>query len=335
MKIASPLLGAVLSAMALLPAATASGQPRHVGVNLSGAEYNPKRAPARPHVDYVYPGAGDLEYFLARGLTTIRLPFRWERLQPALYGELDKAELARIDAVVTETVARGGAVILDPHNYARYGDAVIGSAELPDEAFADFWRRLAAHYANDRVLFGLMNEPHDLPLKQWFGAAQAAIDAIRAAGARNLILVPGGSWTGAHSWFSRWEGTTNAEEFAKLSDPADNLAVEVHQYFDGNFSGTGGKCRSAEVGVEKIAPVTAWLRTHGYRGFLGEFGTSSDPLCLKALDATLAHLAENEVWLGWTYWAGGPWLGKYPYSVSPGKNGETPQMQVLRRYVGR
>ncbi len=332
---ARPLWWALPVAL-LASGVAAPAQPLLVGVSLSGAEYNPKRVPARPDVDYVYPTSADLDYFLSRGLTTIRLPFRWERLQPRLYGPLDRMELARIDAVVAVAGKRGGTVILDPHNYARYGEAVIGSPELPDDAFADFWRRLAAHYASKPgVWFGLMNEPHDMPIRQWFRAAQAAIDAIRAAGAHNLVLVPGGSWSGAHSWFSRWDGATNAGEFEKLSDPANNLAVEVHQYFDANFSGTGKKCRSARIGVEKIAPVTAWLRKRGYRGFLGEFGTSSNPLCLKALDATLAHLAENKVWIGWTYWAAGRWMGKYPYTVSPGPQGDTSQMKILMRYVRR
>lgn len=322
---------------ALIASAAASAGPRYRGVNMAGAEFNPKRLPGRPGTDYLYPTAEELEHFIARGLGTIRLPFRWERLQPRLHGPLDQAELGRIDAVVAEVAGRGGFLLLDPHNYARYKDAVIGSPDLPNEAFADFWRRLAAHYANNRhVLFGLMNEPHDMPIAIWFRAAQAAIDAIRASGARNLVLVPGASWSGAHSWFSRWDGTTNAEEYEKLSDPAGNFAADIHQYFDGNFSGTGKSCRSAKIGVEKIAPVTAWLRAHRHRAFLGEFGASADGQCLEAIDGTLAHLAANDdVWIGWTYWAAGRWMARYAYTVTPGPEGDTPQMRVLLRHTGR
>jgi len=151
MKLAGPLLGSALAVAALVTQAAAAPLP-YVGVSLSGAEYNGQRATARPNVDYVYPQPEDLDYFFARGLTTIRLPFRWERLQPTLYGDLDGAELARIDAVVAATTERGGALILDPHNYARYGAAVIGSPDLPDKAFADFWQRLAGHYGISGVL---------------------------------------------------------------------------------------------------------------------------------------------------------------------------------------
>jgi aryl-phospho-beta-D-glucosidase BglC (GH1 family) len=55
---------------------------------------------------------------------------------------------------------------------------------------------------NSFVIFGLMNEPNALPASQWVSAANAAIEGIRGTGATNLILVPGVSWTGAHSWVS-------------------------------------------------------------------------------------------------------------------------------------
>ena len=38
---------------------------------------------------------------------------------------------------------------------------------------------------NDRVIFGLMNEPNTMATEQWGAAAQGAINAIRATGAAN------------------------------------------------------------------------------------------------------------------------------------------------------
>ena len=38
----------------------------------------------------------------------------------------------------------------------------------------------------------------------------------------------------------------------------------------------------------------------------------------------------SDVWLGWSYWAGGPWVGNYMFSVEPANNVDKPQMQVLR-----
>ena len=76
---------------------------------------------------------------------------------------------------------------------ARKYDSVTNSNEL-----ADLWKRIAEIYkSNDKVWFGLMNEPHDVSPQDWFAMAQASINAIRATGATNLITVPGSCWTGA------------------------------------------------------------------------------------------------------------------------------------------
>ena len=57
------------------------------GVNLAGAEFNERRIPGTIHKDYTYPRPGDVDYFAGKGMNVFRLPFRWERLQPALQGE--------------------------------------------------------------------------------------------------------------------------------------------------------------------------------------------------------------------------------------------------------
>jgi hypothetical protein len=45
---------------------------------------------------------------------------------------------------------------------------------------------------------GLMNEPHDISLQPWVAACQAAVTAIRGAGATSqYILLPGNGWTHA------------------------------------------------------------------------------------------------------------------------------------------
>ena len=61
-------------------------------------------------------------------MNTIRLPFLWERMQKTLNGELETSELNRMDTFVTYVTNKGGYLILDPHNYARYRDAVIGQS---------------------------------------------------------------------------------------------------------------------------------------------------------------------------------------------------------------
>ncbi len=303
-------------------------------MNLAGAEFG-ENVPGIVDVDYTYPGEPDLDYFAAAGMTVVRLPFRWERLQRALRGPLDAEELARLQFVVTAALARNLSVILDPHNYARYqangvthvmGDGTLGATDL-----ADFWNKLATRFKGDqRVVFGLMNEPHDMSTSVWVEAAQAALYAIRETGAANFVLVPGNHWTGAHSWTK----TDNAIALLDIHDPLDRFAYDVHQYFDGNYSGGSETCVHANAD-ELLGSLTGWLRMHGRRAFLGEFGGGAGSDCKAALTNALHHLETNaDVWLGFAYWAGGPWWGDYFASISPYPDGsDKPQLDWLRSHL--
>lgn len=301
------------------------------GINLSGAEFGSMGG--KVDKDYTWPATNTLDYFAGKGFNTVRLPFKWERLQPKLMGELDEAELSRLMETVELIRARGMKTILDPHNYARYNDEIIGSEAVPIEAFADFWARLARYYANDdQVVFGLMNEPNRMPVAQWLEAANAATAAIRdKAKANNLVLVPGTAWSGAHSWMTAIDGEPNGVAMAKFSDPANNFVFEFHQYLDDNFSGTKGNCSRAEDAEEALKTVTAWLKSNGYRGMLGEFGAPKGDACVTGLKAMVDVVEENkDVWTGWTYWVAGDWWSEdEPLNIQPTRKGDRPQLQAL------
>lgn len=305
------------------------------GVNIAGAEFNGKKLPGVAGRDYFYPKPATIDHFAAEGMNVIRVPFRWERIQPILNGDLDPAEYRRLADVVHRATAKKLFVILDVHNYAAYGGASIGTPQVPVAAFADLWKRLAGKFKNDRqVGFGLMNEPKGLPTETWLEAANAAIAQIRAAGAKNLVFVPGNGYTGGQSWFKKSYGTPNAAVMLGVNDPADNYVYELHQYLDSNYSGTHPECQSASIGVQTLTAVTEWLRQHHKRGFLGEFGAGKDPTCLAALDAMLGFMDQNrDAWLGWTYWAAGAWPPRYFTSVQPVDGVDTPQMKVLLKHV--
>jgi len=179
---------------------------------------------------------------------------------------------------------------------------------------------MAIEFGNDdMVIFGLMNEPNGISSDDWAAAAQLAIDAIRDTGAYNLILVPGTAFTGEHSWNSNWYGLSNALSRLSIEDPVENLAFEVHQYLDQDYSGTSADCANATIGSEKLQGFTQWLRA----SFLGEFGASSDPTCMAALDDMLGYVHDNaDVLLGWTAWATSAWWkSDYAFSLQPNQYG--------------
>ena len=325
---------ALLAAAALAPAAPLEWR----GISLSGAEWGEKLPfPGEYGKDYVYPSVASTAYYQSRGMNLMRIAFRWERLQPVLGGELDPAELRRLREFVDGTTARGLHVLLDPHNYAAYKERHVGRPEVPIAAFADFWRRLAlAFKVNPRVQFGLVNEPRDMPTETWGRAAQAAIDAIRATGATNLVAVPGNGYSGAWSWSANaWYGTPNGTVMSQVRDPLDRMVFEVHQYFDKDSSGTSPECAGPEVGAERLQRFTAWLRQHKRRAILGEFGGGANAVCEQAVAGALKHLQANaDVWAGWVWWAGGPRWGDYFLSLEPAADGsDKPQMRWLAPFL--
>jgi hypothetical protein len=228
------------------------------GVNDSGGEFGaPAVDPtsafsnANPGVagqQYHFDGAASFAYLRSRGVGVIRLPFRWERIQPHLDGPLDPGELGRLRATIDAAGAAGLRVILDLHNYGAYylSDGSfgvrrpIGSPEVPIAAFADVWRRLAEAFRGDPAIaaYDLMNEPAQLqasggrsPAGVWHRASQGAVEAIRSTGDGRTILVEGYFWASAAVWT-----TWNPRPW--IQDRADDVRYEAHQYWDADRSGT-------------------------------------------------------------------------------------------------
>ncbi len=307
----------------------------YAGVNLAGADFGEDVLPGTYGFNYIYPNAGEVDYFTRKGMAIFRLPVRWERLQHTQLAGFDADEQARMDTFVNYATGKGAYVLLDPHNYARYYGNIIGESAVPVAAYTDFWSRLANHYrSNGRVIFGLMNEPNTMSTELWVSDANAAIQAIRLTGATNLILVPGNAWSGASSWGENWYGTPNAVAMLGITDSANNYAFEVHQYLDSDGSGTSETCVSSTIGSERMAYFTSWLRQNSKRGFLGEFGGSTNGSCLAAIDDILTHLDQNsDIYLGWTYWAAGPWWGDYPMGIEPIGGVDRPQMTPLSHHL--
>lgn len=325
-----PVIGRLAALLLALGVAADAGAACLRGVNLAGAEFGAGRG--THGTDYIYPSPRTIAYYAGKGFNAVRLPFKWERLQPRLERGFDREERRRLAGAVAELRRAGLTVILDPHDYGRYDGTPIGAPEVPDSAFADFWRRLAADYRDDEgVRFGLMNEPHGMPAPQWLSAANAAIAAIRGTGAKNLVLVPGTLWSGAHSWEKDAPGGANGTVMLGVEDPAGNYAYEVHQYLDDDFSGRSPGCARADEAVAALENFTAWLRRHGRRGFLGEFGGSAQPACLDGLARMTAHVdAASDVWTGWTYWAGGEWWPEdEPLNIEPRAGKDRPQLGAL------
>ena len=58
------------------------------------------------------------------------------------------------------------------------------------------WQQLATKYASKtKVVFGLMNEPHDVPnIDTWAATVQEVVTAIRGVAKTQMILLPGNEY---------------------------------------------------------------------------------------------------------------------------------------------
>ena len=306
------------------------------GVNLSGAEWGTPRT-GMEGVDWAFPTEVQLEYYASLGLKQLRIPLAWERLQPAPGGDPDPHYLSRMDALAAWALKYGVTLIWDLHNYGRYDGHPIGSAEVPLSALADIWGKLAGHYAaRPDIMFGLMNEPHDMPTETVVEMQNLAILAIRATGATNTIVVTGNGWSGAASWNDSWYGTPNAAAMLNIHDPASNVLFAVHLYFDSDASGTNEQVVSETIGIERLQGVAEWARMNGKRICIEEVGAARDSLSLATFGGTVDYVEANrDVFHAMILWSGGPlWAGNYMFCVEPDVNYQmAPQLEALSPHL--
>jgi aryl-phospho-beta-D-glucosidase BglC (GH1 family) len=204
--------------------------------------------PGRYNRDYHYDTHTTFQFLASRGISVVKIPFRWERLQRTLGGPLKSAELRRLRGAVNRAGAAGLKVILDMHNFGAYyldnGDTgvrcSIGSTRCSIRDFADVWRRLSRQFKDHPAVIGYttMNEPIKIrprgslsSIGVWQRASQAALTAIRKTGDTKVVMVSGYHWSSTHNW-PRWNPTP------WISDPANNFLYEAHHYWDSDHSGT-------------------------------------------------------------------------------------------------
>ncbi|KAF5382103.1 hypothetical protein D9615_004377 [Tricholomella constricta] len=305
---------------------------KYFGVNESGAEFGNGKIPGVLGTDYIWPAPSSIDYFVGQGFNTFRIPFQQERITPpanGLTGAFDATYLAALKTTVNYITNKGAYAVIEPHNFMRYNGAVITSTSN----FQTWWKNLANEFkSNSRVIFDIMNEPYGIDAQTVFNLNQAAVNGIRSSGATSqLITVEGTSWTGAWTWTT----SGNSNVFGAIKDPNNNIAIQMHQYLDSDGSGTSGTCVSSTIGAERLAAATAWLKANNLKGFLGEMGAGSNTQCINAVKGALCAMQQSGVWIGFTWWAAGPWWGTYFQSIEPPNGAAISQIlpQALKPFL--
>lgn len=317
-----------LITLAFLAAFTRAIQ--YSGVNEAGLEFRGAGTSCAPQ-------AGSLQQFSSQGHNIFRVPFSWEDLQPCFRCEFNYDFLNGLDNVVNNILSRGDIALIDCHNYFRYNGGLLPEGDT--DSYANLWYRLALHYTNnDRIWFGIMNEPHDMSTEMVFNFHQQAIWAIRGTSNRNKILISGNGWDSLANWVSNpYYGTSNTM-LAGLDDPAKNNMFEMHIYFDYDGSGTHSDC--TQIDWNGIRATTDWLRSVGKQAIITEFGLGNNDNCVYNYgEPFLGYLnSVSDVFVGYTYWSAGPcWPNDYIYTLDP-NNGISPydnRVQLLSKYSAK
>jgi len=215
------------------------------GINLAGMEFGNPTASATGSsgTDYFYESEASYSFLSSRGVKLIRIPISWERIEPALGGELNSSELMAISNSLDYAKKYGIKVILDLHNYGVYnaGNEVyaLGMTDGSDDKLADTWVKLSNKFKDNPALlgYGIMNEPHDLGIgkyrtagEQWENTSQNVLTSLRNNGDNNLIFIPGYDWSSVARW-----SINHSDGWIK--DPKSNFRYEAHHYWDSDGSG--------------------------------------------------------------------------------------------------
>ena len=223
---------------------------------------------------------------------------------------------------------------------AQSGCTIVNKTE-----FAAVWGALAnelkplalQHDINNQVqlMFSLANEPFSSPqqllrTQEVFDIEVTGAKAIRAAGLNNRIIFSGNYWDPLHHWTSLVpagdaypDDKPNGDiftkaNFEKAGIDVNGIGLEVHQYFDSNYSGRSEQCNvyadyADFVNKLGLTEMAKWMNDNHMQVQLTEFGAADNTVCKTDLGHMLRYLEEHALgqpgqenggFTGWQLWRG-------------------------------
>ncbi|KAL6855738.1 glycoside hydrolase family 5 protein [Trichoderma novae-zelandiae] len=334
----------LLAAALALAGDALAGKIRYLGVAIPGIDFGcdidgscPTDTSSVPLLSYKGgDGAGQMKHFAEDdGLNVFRISATWQFvLNNTVDGELDELNWGSYNKVINACLETGAYCMIDMHNFARYNGGIIGQGGVSDDIFVDLWVQIAKYYAdNDKIIFGLMNEPHDIDIDLWADTCQKVVTAIRKAGATSqMILLPGTNFASVETYVS----TGSADALGKITNPdgsTDLLYFDVHKYLDINNSGSHAECTTDNV--DAFNDFAGWLRQNKRQAIISETGASMEPSCMTAFCAqNKAISANSDVYIGFVGWGAGSFDTSYILSLTPlGKPGNYTDNKLMNECI--
>jgi len=221
-------------------------------------------------------------------------------------GKLDPKWLATLDVMVKAALDQGLTVTLDEHDYELCGKDI----DTCRTKLKAFWSQVAPHFKNasGRVLFEILNEPHEaLTNALWNAELKDMLAIIRTTNpTRNVVIGAG-----------HWNGLEDLPEL-ELPDSDTHIIVSVHYYHPMAFTHQGASWVPAytnKLGIswgsaadyallnKELDVAKAWSVAHNRPIYLNEFGAYDKAAMADRAtwDAAVARAAEARGF-SWAYW---------------------------------
>jgi len=171
---------------------------RH-GINLSDwfAQLSDPAAYTKDHFETTVT-ADDIALIRAMGFDHVRLSVD---PRPMFHAEqsdqIASDDLTNLDAAVKMILDQGLAIDLSIYADDNFKQKLATDDDAV-ERFADFWRALAAHFAQldpDRIFFEILNEPEGRDRYRWYGVEAKLATAIREGAPQHTIIATGAHWS--------------------------------------------------------------------------------------------------------------------------------------------
>jgi hypothetical protein len=273
----------------------------------------------------------------------IRLPLAQDRWFGKAPEQTDggKTYRALVKQVVDACAGLGAYVILDLHwsDAGEWGKQ-IGQHVMPDKNSVAFWKDIAPIYKNHpAVLFDLYNEPHDVSWDVWLKGGtvtektrargssavtettfeavgmQELLDAVRGAGAKNVVVAGGLDW--AYDLSGILDGR-------QLSDPKGNGVIYANHAYPFKGDTVEKWVAKMETATKKLPVIVSEFGAEPRRR--PEAGAAADMAAATArsedwVRRVLQVLKDHDDW-HWTAWdlhpAAGPCLiSDWNYTPTP------------------
>jgi hypothetical protein len=165
---------------------------------------------------------------------------------------------ADIQAYVQRIAAAGLYVVIGLHCNVTCGQGGTAAESFADPTALTFWTSIANTFKDQPyVLFDLFNEPHGVDWNTWLNGSgnytgmQQMVDAVRSAGAHNVVMATGtGGYTGEPAGDFGWGNDLTGWLSHEPVDPDNQLVAGWHSY---NFN----SCNNIACWDTQISPVIA------------------------------------------------------------------------------